>query len=71
MLPSGSRLKGGTLSAQLTVTGPVNAITIAGPVELDNSQLSGFDLGSKIQGINPIGGTSGGTEIQKLQRGRQ
>ena len=66
MLPSGSRLKGGTLSAQLAVTGPVNAITIAGPVELDNSQLSGFDLGSKIQGINPIGGTSGGTEIQKL-----
>ncbi len=66
MLPSGSRLKGGTLSAQLAVTGPVNAITIAGPVELDNSQLSGFDLGSKIQGINPIGGTSGGTEIQRL-----
>jgi AsmA protein len=65
-LPSGSRLKGGTLTANLAVSGPVNAATIAGPIELDNSQLEGFDLGSKIQGINPITGTSGGTEIQKL-----
>ncbi len=65
-LPSGSRLEGGTLTANLTITGPVNTTTIAGPIELDNSQLTGFDLGSKIQGINPIGGTSNGTEIQKL-----
>ncbi len=65
-LPSGSSLKGGTITANLAVTGPVNAITIAGPVELDNSQLQGFDLGSKIQGMNPISGTSNGTEIQKL-----
>jgi AsmA protein len=65
-LPSGSRLKGGTLTASFAVTGPVNATTISGPVELDNSVLEGFDLGSKIQGMNPIGGTSNGTEIQKL-----
>jgi AsmA protein len=65
-LPSGSRLKGGTLSTHLAITGPVNATVISGPVELDNSQLEGFDLGSKIQGMNPIGGTSNGTEIQKL-----
>ncbi len=45
---------------------PPTRITIAGPVELDNSRLAGFDLGGKIQGINPLGGTSGGTEIQKL-----
>jgi AsmA protein len=65
-LPSGSQLKGGTLSANLNVSGPANALTIAGPVELDNTQLAGFDLGSKIQGINPLGGTSGGTQIEKL-----
>ena len=65
-LPSGSKLVGGTLTANLAITGPVNAITIAGPVEIDNTQLTGFDLGSKIQGINPISGTSNGTEIQKL-----
>ncbi len=65
-LPSGSRLSGGTINANLAVSGPADALTIAGPIELDNSQLAGFDLGSKIQGINPISGTSGGTEIQKL-----
>jgi len=65
-LPSGSRLKGGTLTANLAVTGPVNAIVIAGPVELDNSLLDGFDIGSRIEGISPIGGTSNGTAIQKL-----
>ncbi|HKN22455.1 MAG TPA: AsmA family protein [Terracidiphilus sp.] len=66
-LPSGSRLEGGTLTASLAITGPANALTISGPIELDNSQLMGFDLGSKIQGINPISGTSNGTEIQKLR----
>jgi AsmA protein len=65
-LPSGSRLRGGTLTANLAITGPVNATTISGPIELDNSRLEGFDLGSRIQGINPLSGTSNGTEIQKL-----
>ncbi len=66
VLPSGSKLHGGTLSANLAITGPLSAANITGPVEVDNTQLSGFDLGSRIQGINPLGGTSGGTEIQKL-----
>lgn len=65
-LPSGSRLHGGTLVANLAITGPLTATDIVGPVEIDNTELSGFDLGSKIQGINPLGGTSGGTGIEKL-----
>ena len=65
-LPSGSKLSGGTLSATLTITGPASATTISGPVEIDNTELAGFDLGSKIQGINPFGGTKGGTKIEKL-----
>ena len=66
VLPSGSKLRGGTLSANLAITGPASATDTTGPVEVDNTQLSGFDLGSRIQGIRPFGGTSGGTEIQKL-----
>ena len=66
-LPTGSSLKGGTLAANLAVTGPATAVTIKGPVEIDNSQLVGFDLGSKIQGINPFGGKGGGTQIQTLR----
>ena len=66
-LPSGSSLHGGALTATLAITGPATATTIAGPVEIDNSQLAGFDLGSRIQGINPFGGKGGGTAIQTLR----
>jgi AsmA protein len=66
-LPSGSSLQGGTLTANLTITGPATTATLAGPVEIDNTKLAGFDLGSKIEGMNPFGGTSGGTQIQVLK----
>jgi AsmA protein len=65
-VPAGSSLHGGTLNASIAITGPATETTLAGPVELDNSKLVGFDLGSKIQGLNPFGGTGGGTDIQKL-----
>lgn len=65
-LPSRSSLHGGTLNANLTITGPATAIQ--GPVEVDNTQLANFNLGSKIQGITPLGGGgSGGTGIQTLK----
>jgi AsmA protein len=66
-LPSGSSLHGGTINASLTITGPDSGPTIVGPVELSNSKLAGFDLGSRIGGINPFGSSGGGTAIQKLR----
>ena len=66
-LPSGSSLKGGTLTANLAITGSATAVTLAGPVSIDNTQLAGFDIGSKIDGINPLGGKGGGTSIQTLR----
>ena len=65
-LPSGSTLQGGTLNATLAITGPATESTIAGPVEVDNTTLSGFNLGSKIQGLNPFGGSANATAIQKV-----
>jgi len=65
-LPSGSRLQGGTLSADLSINGPSTAPTISGPVEVDNTRLTGFDLSSKIGGLKPVSGSQGGTEIQKV-----
>lgn len=66
-LPSGSQLRGGTLTANLAITGAATAPVIAGPVEIDNTKLAGYDLGTKIQGINPFGGKGGGTDIQTLR----
>lgn len=65
-LPSGSQLKGGTLSANLVVTGPPAATTITGPIEIDNTMLAGFDIGSKIQGLN-LFKSGGGTQIQLIR----
>jgi AsmA protein len=65
-LPSGSRLRGGTLTANLAITGPATATTIKGPVVIDKTELQGFDLGSKIQGMSGLTGTKGGTQIEKL-----
>jgi AsmA protein len=66
-LPSGSRLQGGTLTANLSINGPATAPTISGPVEVDNTRLTGFDLSSKIGGLKPVSGSQGGTQIQTLR----
>ncbi len=66
-LPIGSSLQGGTLSANLAINGPATAATISGPAEITNTKLAGFDLGSQIQGINLLGRTGTGTDIQVLR----
>jgi AsmA protein len=66
-LPSGSSLQGGSLTADLGITGPATAATLSGPVQLENTRLAGFDLGSKIEGLNRLGGTGNVTEIRVLK----
>ena len=56
VLPSGSQLKGGTLSANLDITGPLDQLVIAGPVRLANTSLVGFDLGSKLGALSAFAG---------------
>lgn len=61
VLPSGSRLQGGTLSTNLTITGPADNPVIAGPIKLSNSKLAGFDLGSKLAALSK--GSNGSTGL--------
>jgi AsmA protein len=56
VLPSGSQLKGGTLSANLLITGPIDKLVITGPVKLSNSKLAGFDLGQKLGALSTFAG---------------
>lgn len=67
-LPSGSRLQGGTLTANLTITGPTSALVISGPVRISNTRLAGFDLGKKLAAIRALTGAKTGqdTNIQTL-----
>jgi len=67
-LPSGSRLQGGTLTTNLAVTGSAAAPIISGPIRIDNTNLAGFDLGSKLGPLSSLAGikSGSGTAIQSL-----
>ncbi|MGH9757503.1 MAG: AsmA family protein [Candidatus Acidiferrales bacterium] len=69
-LPSGASLKSGTLNLNLTLSGPVDKLTITGPVNLANAKLANFNLGSKLGALSAFTGHAGGggsdTEIQTL-----
>ena len=56
VLPSGSSLKGGTLSTDLAITGPLDKLVIAGPVRMSNTRLVGFDMGSKLGALSAFSG---------------
>jgi AsmA protein len=68
ILPSGSSLQGGTLSADLNITGPVDKLVITGPVKLVNTKLAHFDMGSKLSAISALSGAKSGpdTSIQNF-----
>ena len=68
-LPNGSVLQGGTLTTSLDITGPLDALVITGPVELNNTRLAGFNLSSQLKGIAGValGDTGNITNIQTLR----
>lgn len=68
VLPSGSRLKGGTLALDLDSVGPLDRLVTTGSVKLNNAELSGFNLGSKLSAISALSGkqTGNDTNIQNL-----
>jgi AsmA protein len=71
-LPQGSRLQGGTVTTSLAVTGTTANPVISGPVKVNNTQLAGFDLGSKLSALSSFTGgrigsaTGPGTNIRSL-----
>jgi AsmA protein len=70
-LPSGSGLKGGTLSAAFKIDGPMENLVIVGPIDLHNTELEGFSLMSKLESLPLLdklksGQQSSGTAIQSM-----
>ena len=62
-LPNDATLKGGTLSANFTIKGSAKDNVIAGSYEIKNTELVGYDLGSKIVGIAALGGIKTGDTL--------
>lgn len=67
-LPSGASLQSGNLSANLTITGPVDRLVTAGHINLSDGKLAGFDMGSKLGALSSFAGVSKGSDtvIQTL-----
>ncbi len=68
ILPSGSKLQGGTLSVNVGIAGPVDKLVIIGPIRLAQTKLAGFNLSSKMSAISALSGSQSGsdTSIQNL-----
>jgi AsmA protein len=67
VLPSGSQLTGGTLSADLEIAGPLDKLVITGPVRLANTKLAHFDLGSKLGALSAFTGKAAASPDTSIQ----
>ena len=67
VLPSGSKLNGGTLSADLAITGPLDKLVISGPVRMSNTKLAGFDMGAKLGALSAFSGKSPSSSDTTIQ----
>jgi AsmA protein len=70
VLPPGSKLEGGTVSVSLESNGPLDKLVSTGWVKMSNSELAGFNLGSKLSSLSSLTGkqvgTGNNTKIQNL-----
>lgn len=68
VLPNGSSLQGGTLTANLAVEGPTDKPVATGSLALKNTRLANFDLGSRLKTIATIAGikVARDTDFQNL-----
>ena len=55
-LPEGSHLRGGTLSINFTITGPLNSPVVSGPVQVADTTLVGYNLGAQIGSVASFAG---------------
>lgn len=66
-LPSGSRLKGGTLTVNFNILGPVDKLVTTGTLRLENTALAGFNLSSKLSSISALSGKNTGGSDTVIQ----
>src|SRR5438445_11358654 len=62
VLPSGAALQGGNINMDLNATGPLDRLVIDGPLKIEGTHLSGYNLGSKLGAIAAFTGNKSGTD---------
>jgi AsmA protein len=68
VMPSGASLQGGTIDMNLAAEGPLDKLIITGPLSVNGTHLSGYNLGSKLGSLAAFTGNKGTTDtlIQTL-----
>ncbi len=63
-LPPGSSLQGGVVTVNLSLDGPVDRLVTTGGVNVSNTRLAGFNLGSRMSALSAFTGVKTGSETQ-------
>jgi AsmA protein len=64
VLPAGASLQGGTAAVKLSMEGPTDRLVTTGTISLNNTTVSGFDLGGKMAVIETLTGMQRSTDTQ-------
>ncbi|MGC2694600.1 MAG: AsmA family protein [Candidatus Angelobacter sp.] len=67
VLPSGASLQGGSINMDLTAEGPLDRLVINGPLNISQTHLSGYNLGSKLGALAPFAGNKSGSMDTLIQ----
>ncbi|HLK06910.1 MAG TPA: AsmA family protein [Candidatus Angelobacter sp.] len=62
VLPSGASLQGGNINMDLNAAGPLDRLVINGPLKIEGTHLSGYNLGSKLGAIAAFTGNKSSTD---------
>ena len=62
VLPSGASLQGGNINMDLNAAGPLDRLVIDGPLKIEGTHLSGYNLASKLGAIASFTGNKGSTD---------
>jgi AsmA protein len=68
VLPSGATLNSGTLTTNLSTSGPTSALITTGNIALANATIAGFNMGSQLAALSAFSGVTKATSttIEKL-----
>lgn len=66
ILPAGSSIQAGTVTANLTMQGPTERLVTSGGIRIANLRLAGFNLGAKLAEVQRLAGIQSGpnTDIE-------
>lgn len=68
VLPAGSSLQGGSVTANFSMEGPADRLVTTGSLGVNKTRLTGFDLSKRMSAIEKLAGINAGpdTEIETL-----